>query len=143
MIQEGIFSKLTTTSAITALLGTSRGDKTTGVFYMLAINEAVFPYVVFSRISGAPTTFSYQGANKLQSSRFRFSCYALSQQNAVRLAEQIKLLFAQYTGTLPDGTVVQNVFCEMENDDSEPQTEGTIYGVHVDFTFLFLDNNGA
>jgi len=143
MIQEGIFGLFTTTPAITALLGTSRGDKTTGVFYMLAINEAVFPYIVYNRIGGQPMTFSYQGANKLQDSRFRFSCYALSQQNAVRLAEQIKLLWATYTGTLPDGTVVQNVMCTMENDDSEPQTEGTIYGCHVDFNFAFIDNNGA
>jgi hypothetical protein len=144
MLRDGLYQLITTTPAITAILGTTstRSDKTTGVFPMLAIPEAVFPYVTFYCISGEPV-YSLKGANKLHFARFRFSCFAASQRAAVLLSEQFKLLFATYSGTLPDGTQVQDASHEMEMDDAEPQTHGTIYATHVDFTFSYVDNNGA
>jgi hypothetical protein len=142
MFRDGLYNLIVNTPAITSLLGTSRGDKTTGVFPMLAIPEAVFPYVTFYCVAGEPV-YSLKGANKLHFARFRFSCYAMSQRAAVQLAEQFKLLFATFAATLNEGTQVQDAAHEMEMDDAEPQARGTIYATHVDFTFAYIDNNGA
>jgi hypothetical protein len=138
MFTDGLYEFITAQSAITALLGTSRGDKTTGVFHMLAIGNATMPYMTYQRVAGAPETFSYQGANQLTTSRFRFSCYGTSQRNAALLADALKSAFATWTGTFPDGTVVENVMLEFESDDIESVPKGTIYAVHCDFSFSYL-----
>ena len=140
MFQEGIFQLITNTPAIAALLGTSRSDKEAGLFYVLSIPEPTMPYMVYSRVGGMPTTFSYEGANVLQTGRFRFSCYGASQRSAVLLSQQLKLLFATWTGTLSEGTVVQNVMQRFEGDDSEAVPHGTIYACHVDFEFQYIDS---
>jgi hypothetical protein len=140
MFQDGLESFLAAQSSLTALLGASRSDRTNGIFPMLALRQATLPYVVFQRVSGKPT-YSYQGANRWQDARFRFSCYASSQRGAVLLAEAIKLVFATWTGTFPDGTPVQNVMLELEADDSESIPNGTIYAVHLDYSFQYLDQS--
>ena len=145
MFQEGLFSFLTAQPTLTAILGTpeTRGDENAGVFPMLAIGEPTMPYIVFQRVSGDEAD-SYQGANKLQYARVRFTCYASSYDapnGCVKLAEALKKVFATYTGTWTDGTVVQNVTKQMEADDSEPIPHGTIYATHLDFAFSYLDNS--
>lgn len=140
MFQQGLFNFLENQAALTTLLGTpaTRGDKTSGIFAMLAINEATMPYMAFQRISGMPIT-SLQGANRLQEARFRFSCYGANYPSAVGLAEQLKLVFATYQGTWSDGTIVQNAVVVMEADDTESIPHGTIYAVHVDIEFMYVD----
>jgi hypothetical protein len=138
MFQDGLQSFLTAQPLITALLGTSRSDLTKGVFPMLAVRQATLPYLVYQRVGGKPA-YSYQGANRWQDARFRFSCYAASQRGSVLLAEAIKLVFAMWTGTLPDGTPVQNVMLELEADDAESIPNGTIFAVHLDYSFQYLD----
>ncbi len=138
MFETGLNKFLSTSPLITAILGTSRSDSTSGVFPVLAIGEATMPYLVYQRVSGKPVT-SYQGANKLQEARIRLSVYAASALKAVQLAEAIKLTFAVWTGTFPDGTPVQNVTLEMEADDAEPIPHGTIYARHMDYSFQFID----
>lgn len=142
MFQEGLFSFITSNPAFQAIVGASRSDATKGLFLILARSQATLPYVVFQRLAGSPAR-SYQGANKFQRTRWRFKCCALDPEGAVKLAEFLKLLFATYTGTLPDGTVVQNVALESEADDTESLPHGTIFSVHIDFSFMYVDNNGA
>jgi hypothetical protein len=144
MFQEGLFSYLTTQSSVTALLGTklTRGDATAGVFPLLAISDATMPYIVFQQVSGEPV-WNLTGANKLQFARYRLSFCATSYKAAVVLAEKVKLLFATYGGTFPDGTVVQAASQLLEADDLEVTMHGTVYTRHIDFEFIFVDNDGA
>lgn len=141
--QTGIWSFLQTQPLLTALLGTpsTRGDKSTGIFAMLAMNEATMPYLCFQRISGAPV-MSLQGANRLQTARFRFSCYGSSYSSAALLADALKHLFATTgLGTYPNGDFVQHAGVVMEADDMESIPHGTLFAVHVDVEFLYLDNS--
>jgi hypothetical protein len=146
MFQDGLFAFLTTQSSLTVLLGTSRRDKTTGVFPSLTPAEATLPFITTMRpfittmrLSGSnPATL--QGANALQTGRFRFSCYGASQRQAGQVAKAIKDIFASWTGTLPDGTVVQQVMYEFESDDMETVPHGTVFACHVDFSFMWVDN---
>lgn len=139
MFQVGLFEFVTSQPTITAILGATRTDNTTGFFYMIGISQAQLPYMVYQRISGAPSR-TMLGANAYQYSRWRFSCYAASQLQAAQLAEALKLVFAAWIGMLPDGTVVENVVQEFEADDIETALRGTIYATHVDFTFNYVDN---
>lgn len=140
IFQDGLQEFLAAQPLLTALLGTSRGDKTDGIFPMLALRQATLPYLVYQRITGAPV-LSLQGANQLQDSRFRFSCYAASQRGAVQLAEALKFVLATWTGTLPNGIAVQNVMQLLEADDVESIPNGTVYAVHLDFSFQYLAQN--
>lgn len=140
--QTGLFDFLTTQPAITALIGTpsTRGDGATGIWPILAPNESTMPYLTFHRVHGAPV-MSMEGANRLQNSVFRFSCYGSSYPSAVNLALQLKLLFATFLGTWSNGTVIQHVQQTSEVDDSESVPHGTIYSVHLDFEFMHVDLN--
>lgn len=144
MFNEGLVKLIATTPAISTLLGTSRGDNTDGVFGVLAITNATMPYIVVARISGKPV-MSFAGANKLHWAVFRITCHASGYTKAFKLAEQVKLLFASFTGQLPDtaATVVGHVEQENEVDGMEPMPHGTIYSVHMDFKFGYVDNQGA
>lgn len=140
MFHDGLFDFLTTNSTISALLGTSRSDASKGVFPTLAIGSPILPYIVFMRLSALPV-FSMAGTNRLTTSRVRFSSYASSQKGAVALSAAIRAAFATWTGTLPDGTVVQQVQLEMESDDSEAMPRGTVFAVHSDFQFTFVQGD--
>lgn len=142
MFQVGLFQFVTSDSSVAALLGVSRSDSTKGMFLMMARPQAPLPYIVYQRIGGNPAR-SYQGANKFQKSRWRFKCAGSSPEQAVQLAELLKLLFATWTGTFIDGTVVQDVALESEADDVETLPHGTISSVHLDFSFKYIDQNGA
>jgi len=138
MFQEGLFAFLKNQASITAVLGASRSDNTTGIFPVIAPPETLLPFLVYSRISGyQPSTLG--GGNQFQMARFRFSCYGASQKQATQLAKALKDLFAGWTGTFTDGTVVQNVIYEFEMDDTETVPHGTIFAEHVDYSFSFVE----
>ena len=138
MFQDGLFHLVSTAPEIKSVLGPSRSDNTTGVYPVLGIGQPILPYVTYQRMSGVPN-ITYQGANKFTTSRWRFSCYGSTQRNAWMLANAIKDFFADYTGTLNEGTVVQNVMQEFEADDSESRAEGTLFATHVDFMFMYVE----
>lgn len=141
MFQEGLYAYLASQSTLTTVLGTSRSDGTTGIFPMQAVGNATLPYIVYQRVSGAPV-YAYEGANKFTMSRFRISVYATTQKAAAQLAVVVKKLLKDFVGTFtdPDATVVQNTMLELEADDAESVPHGTIFAVHQDYAFHYLDN---
>ena len=142
MFQDGLFQYVTSQPSITAILGTptTRSDKNSGMFAMLATTGAVLPYLVFQRISGSYSQ-TFQGADPFATSRWRFTCYGANQKSAVLLSKALKSLFKTFIGTFPDGTVVENVWLDLEADDSESLPHGTIFAVHLDFTFQYVDSD--
>ncbi len=138
MFQTGLFNFLEHLTPLTALLGTSRADNATGIWALLANNEAILPYVTFRQMTNKQV-MSLAGANRLQMASYRFSCYGSSYPSAQAVAEVLRLAFATYTGTWSDGTVIQNIQLENAADDMESIPHGTIYAVHLDFEFTYLD----
>lgn len=141
MFQQGLYALVTQDPGFIAQVGSDRADKTLGLFAMIATSGPTMPYATYQRVSGAPATMSYQGANKLYQSRVRFSCYASSQKGAELLANSLKDLFSTFTGTLIDGSDVQQVMHDFEADDTEATTKNTIFATHVDFTFFYVIAN--
>src|SRR5260370_25214872 len=141
MFQEGLFQYITAQASITALLGTPapRSDKNAGMFAMLATSEAVLPYLVFQRISGA-YALAYEGTNQWMNSRWRLTCYGSNQKNATLLSQAIKSLFKSGVASFPDGTAVENISLDLEADDTESFPHVTIFAVHLDYTFAYIDS---
>lgn len=138
MFLTGLNQFLLAQPTITSIIGTSRSDNTTGIYPVLGIGSPILPYLVYMKISGTPA-FSYQGANRLTFARCRFSCYGSKQPDAEKLSKALRDLFATWTGTFPNGVVVENVMQEIETDDVESVPRGTIFAVHVDFSFAFIE----
>jgi hypothetical protein len=138
VFQTGLFDFLKNQSTLTAVLGTTRKDLSTGIWALLASNEPTLPYLTFRQMSNKQV-MSMNGANRLQMASYRFSCYGSTYPSAQALAEALRLIFATYTGTWSDGTIIQNIQLENAADDSESVPHGTIYAVHLDYEFCYLD----
>ena len=123
MLLEGIYSRLSTDAAITAL-----GAQ---VFPSLAEKEAVLPYLVYTQV-GASQVNSFDGVNRLQSARLRFSCYGTSYASAKALCGAVKASLSGLLATLSDGTQVQGCWLA--------DLQGTIFASHVDYSLNFVDN---
>jgi Protein of unknown function (DUF3168) len=132
MLLEGVYQRLSTDAGVTAIAG----DR---VYPGLAEKEAALPYCVYTQVGASPVT-SFDGNNRLQDARVRFSCYAAEYKASKQLANAIKNSLAGLAATLSDGTEVQGAWLEFEGDNVERDTEGTIFGSHVDFVFHFVDN---
>jgi len=131
MLLEGIYARLASDAGVVALGGQ--------IFAGLATEEAALPYIVYSQV-GAGSVGSYDGNNRLQSARVRFSCYGTSYSVAKRLAAAIKNSLGGLLATLSDGTRVEGAWLEFEGDETEAAVEGTIFASHVDFSLNFVDN---
>ena len=116
MLLDGIISYLESKTAITSLV-------TGGIYRSVLPRGYVLPAVCVHRYGGAQD-FDYSGPQGVLESQIQFDCYAATADIAEQINAAIKLLFVgsktvpatPYTGTLPDGTIVQGVFFEREMD---------------------------
>jgi Protein of unknown function (DUF3168) len=142
MFSEGLYGWLAACTAVTTALGTSRSDKTTGIFPGLAPDQTPVPYLTLEQVTGEPLQESFQGTGALQTARWRFSCYGATSKQAKNLANVLKQNIINMIGALPGGAgngYVQGAWFRFEGDDKEPIPHGTLYSTHVDFEFNYLD----
>jgi hypothetical protein len=90
---------------------------------------------------GRTTILAYDGINRLQQAKFRFSCYAASYRSAKYLAEYLKGALDGLVALLPDGTPLQSTEAGAEADDIEEGLKATVYATHLDYTFVYVDVN--
>lgn len=143
MLSDGLFSLLKTTGAITAILGTSRKDGSTGVFPVISQKkEPTLPYIVIKAISDDDNVRSFQGSNRLHvGARYRFECIGSNFRGARLVAKEVKALMVNYQGTLVDGSVVQDSWKADEKEDTWVEAQATLYGVILDFYITYVDND--
>ena len=127
---EGIYQRISTDSGIVAAGA--------GVYPSLAPKESELPYVVYTQVGGGNVS-SFDGPNRLQPARVRFSCYAASYGAAKNLAAAVKTSLSGLLVTLSEGTKVQGSWVEFEADDAEADLQGTVFACHVDISFMFVD----
>lgn len=143
MFEEGLVSYMAGNGGIQAQLGTSRGDKTNGIFPQIAPDGPTYPYITYTQITDEPVE-SMLGMNRLTTSRYRFSCSAASYGSAKQLAEAVRQAFglaSQYQGTLSDGTILQNARQVLPGqvDDLETIPHGRLFTTHLDFEFQYVN----
>jgi hypothetical protein len=149
MLQEGLYSLLIASDLITAIVGTpqSRGDgtlpvfpggeqpATTGVFGGHLPKAIVLPALVISEIHGGASVFSMDGPANMLFSRVQFSCFGNTYAQAKTLARAVRLLLEQFTGALPDGTVVDSMYRVAELDAFEDSV--SIFHTPVDIEVIY------
>ena len=134
MLSEGIQAYVTADSGVKAQLGTksSRADSTDGMFPTLAPSSCSMPYIVFQQVGGSPLEEMFEGTGRLQSSRWRFSCYGTTYKQAKTLSKFLNLAMISFNGV--QGTSeIQGCWLRLEADDSESIPHGTIYACHRDY----------
>lgn len=144
MFQEGLYSFLTASAEITAIVGTpaersarSAGrDPTTGIFSAQMPEAALFPAIVFKEIVGEGIV-TMEGASALRSTRQQFSCYARSFSQAKLLAEALRSVFEGLQATLPDGTEVDVATVRPMDDGFEEAP--FLYHKPVEIEFWFRE----
>lgn len=147
MLVDGIHAVLAADAGMIALLGTkaSRKDSQDGLFPTLALSTCTMPYVVYQQVGGSPLQESFEGTGRLQSARFRFTCYGTTYKQALRLANALKRAMLSLGGVLrpssADKTEVHGSWLRLEADDSESIPHGTIYASHRDFEVIYLDGD--
>jgi hypothetical protein len=144
MLVESLQAAIAADATIQSLVGTTatRSDSTNGIFPILAPEEVPVPYVVMSQVSGEPLEESYQGTGRLQSTRWRFSCYGSTYKSAKVVARALKQVLISLNGPQAAGNAqVEGSWLKLEADDAEPIPHGTLYATHVDFEINFKDND--
>ena len=142
MLVEGLQTALANDAGLQSFIGTpsTRSDKTTGIFPLVAPEQVPMPYVVMQQVSGSPVS-SMEGTNRLTLTRWRFSCYGTTYKQAKQLARALKMAMISLNGPLPSGNaVIMGSWAVMETDDLEVVPHATIYTVHSDFNINYIDN---
>lgn len=141
MLVESLQTFLSADAGLLALLGTpaSRPDSTTGIFPISAPGNVAMPYLVMQQISGEPLQESFQGTGRLQTARWRFSCYGTTYLKAKQLARALReALLALYPFS-GNGVQIEGSWLKLEADDFDEIPHGTIYAAHCDFDVVYLD----
>src|SRR6266700_266280 len=129
MFSDGLFNCVITDTGVQTQLGTNRGDGTAGVFPMIAPEQATLPFMVYQLVSHEQV-IAFEGVNRYQRSKFRFTCYGSTYRNAHLLCDALKNLLNGLFRFFNEGTEVQGAWQTMEMDDSEPLPHGTVFAVH-------------
>jgi hypothetical protein len=145
MLVEALQTYIAGDTGMQAQLGTpsTRKDGTSGIFPMIAPGQVPMPYVVLQQISGQPLQISMRGTGRLQTSRWRFSCYGTTYKNTKLLAQALRDALNSLYGTFSSAKVmVQGSWLRLEADDMEEIPHGTCFACHCDYEIVYLDLEG-
>jgi hypothetical protein len=140
VIADGLYAVLANASAVTAIVGTpatrTETMKTTGIFKVQMPEAAAMPAVVFSQIAGE-SLMTMDGPDALRFVRYQFNCYGSTPGDAAKLQRAVRRTLENFTGTMVDGSQVDDMECvlEMETFEDAP----FIFNASVDMKIAFRD----
>ena len=133
-VEQGLFQLVTQDAAVKAAVGTD-ANGTTKAYWVLATQGAVLPFLVFSRIS-TTDPYAMSGTIGMREGLFQIVTYASTSNYFTfrAIADTVRNCLKDYTGTLPDGTVVKSVIIEKDWDHQfEEGGKGFTYGAYLQF----------
>jgi Protein of unknown function (DUF3168) len=138
MLQEGLYSLLAESDAVTAIVGApaDRKDHTSGIFPVQMPEATPLPALVISQIAGTGIV-TMEGPSALRNSRLQFSCYGRSYGESKRLAEAVWSVLEGVEVTLPDGTEVDVATVLLESEGFEEAA--FVYHTPLDIEFWFRE----
>jgi hypothetical protein len=138
MLLEGLYSLLTRSAGVTALVGTpgTRPDVTTGIFSGQLPEATPLPALCMTQIAGVGDV-TLDGPSRLRNARVQFSCYGHSFGDAKRLAVAVRSVLEGMHATLPEGTQVDVALPLLESDTFEEAP--FVYHTPLDFQFWFRE----
>jgi hypothetical protein len=144
MLIEALQNVLAADAGMQSYLGTPSGrpDSTNGIFPVQAIGQPSMPYVVLSQVSGEPMETSFDGTGRLTKERWRFSFCGSTYKGAKQFAKYGRAFLLSLFGSQPVGNAsISGVWIKLEADDSENLGKGTLWSVHVDVEFQYVDGD--
>ena len=122
MIEEDLYSHLSTYAGLTALVG----DR---VYPVAAPQGIKPPFCVFLKVSNQ-RQYSHQGFSNLEQARLQVSCYADDPLEAKQVAAQVTAAMEAWPGV---NVKAQAVFQDDETDLHDEYQSTGLYHVSVDF----------
>jgi hypothetical protein len=111
MLQEGLSSFLETNVAVSAIVASriyaSQPPQLSA--------QAILPAIVYKEIHGNGEV-TMDGPDQLQYSRMQFDCFGKVYGDSKKLARALRQELEAFTGTLPDGTVIEHMQRDSETD---------------------------
>lgn len=126
MIEKALFQKLSTTSAITAIVGSR-------IFPVFLPEKTVLPAIVFLRVSTTGAAISHTKSSGKLTSNFEVGCYGKDIQVAKNLAKLVRSALSGFSGTVA-GIVIHRAEVENEFDDYDFETGLYTVPVEVSLT---------
>ena len=107
-IEEAVASKMASTSAITALIGSGSAMR---LYPLVVPQTAALPAVAYQKVS-SPKEQAHTGSSHLARSRFQFTCEADTYAAVKSLATAVKNCWNSFRGTVSgvriDGCAIDN-----------------------------------
>jgi hypothetical protein len=130
MIDQGLWTLLTTSAQITSLCGTR-------VYPDVRPTNPVYPLIEMKEISGiGRETWDTSG---MQRDRYQFDVYAETKAVATTLRDAVRQVLNGYNGVLSDGTFLQNAW--LINKMSSYSDDPRIYKSTMEFYVLYNFSN--
>ncbi|HEY3972320.1 MAG TPA: DUF3168 domain-containing protein [Candidatus Sulfotelmatobacter sp.] len=121
-VKNGLFMLLSTTPSVASLIAPAPNSAPgTGIYFSLAVKQAARPYVVLHLITSSPAEKSLDGSSSLTRGRFQFDSYADDATTARQLSQAIRAFLQDFSGALPDETVVTFTHVHSDQDDAFEQ----------------------
>lgn len=139
MLGEGLYTLLSTTSSITAIVA-QLPDGTSAIFPTQMPEATPLPNIVLKQIAGAGDPIM-EGVSGFKTARVQFSCRGHSYENTRQLAMAVRNLFDSMQATLPDGTEVDVAVVLLDSDNFEEAP--FVYHAPVDVEFYFREPAAA
>jgi hypothetical protein len=141
--------------AMAAALGSpsTRVDRMSGMFPLLAPDAASLPYIVTQQIIAQPV-YTLDGVNRFCTSRWSFNCYSSPYKATKIFAKIVKDVMTGVplgVSLPPVGPAAHNnisivvqcvvpVMLDIESMEEIPH--GTIFSIRHDFVICYIDNEG-
>jgi Protein of unknown function (DUF3168) len=130
VIDEGLWSLLSTSAQVSSLCGTR-------IYPEVRPTDAKLPLIEMKEISGiGRQTWDTSG---MQRDRYQFDCYAKTKGAAVVLRDAVRQVLNGYRGRLSDGTFLDNAW--VINRVSGFQDDPRIYISTIEFYVLYNFTN--
>jgi hypothetical protein len=132
MIEKGLYQLVTSDPGVQAAVGTD-ANAVGKAYWILAPQGASLPFLVLSRV-GTVDPYTMAGPLGIRESLFQIACYGTTYYASRLAAAAVRNLLNSYTGTLPDGTVVQSTILDKDWDDHyEEGAKGFIFCAYLQF----------
>lgn len=125
VIEEAIYTKLSSTDAVTDLVGTR-------IYPLKLPQNPTYPAITYGRVS-ARRGMTHDGPGDMAWPRFQFDCYGASYSAAKGVANAIRSTLNGFSGTVSTVNICA-VFFMNEVDDFNDDTE--VYRIAVDFRII-------
>lgn len=131
-IEQGLTQLIITNPDVQSAVGVDKNGNARA-YWVLAPQGTAIPFLVLSRVA-TTDTYAMAGTTGLRDGLFQIVAYASTYYPSRSIASTVRNLLKDYTGTLPDGTVVQSVMIEKDWDmQYEEGGKGFVYGAYLQF----------